>query len=105
MMPPETLAQGAGAAPIEASEFESLLNKEFKARDTQKQTAVQNAVRLSGLAFSDAITLATATPARVLGLGNKGLIAPQADADLLVWNEKLDIAHVIRGGQLLAPAS
>jgi type VI secretion system protein ImpC len=45
MMPPETQAQAAGAAPLEASEFESLLNKEFKARDTQKQTAVQNAVR------------------------------------------------------------
>ena len=45
MMPPESAAQGAAAAPVEVSEFESLLNKEFKARDTQKQTAVQNAVR------------------------------------------------------------
>lgn len=45
MMPPETATQGAAAAPVEVSEFESLLNKEFRARDTQKQTAVQNAVR------------------------------------------------------------
>src|SRR5207249_9856683 len=46
MWPPETLAQGAApAAPAEVSEFESLLNKEFKARDTLKQTAVQNAIR------------------------------------------------------------
>lgn len=46
MLPPETVAQGAGAAaPAEVSEFESLLNKEFKARDVQKQTAVQTAVR------------------------------------------------------------
>src|SRR5437868_5750035 len=46
MLPPETLAQGAApAAPAEVSEFESLLNKEFKARDTLKQTAVQNAIR------------------------------------------------------------
>ena len=30
---------------MEASEFESLLNKEFKARDVQKKSAVQNAVR------------------------------------------------------------
>src|SRR2546428_521026 len=46
MMPPETLAQGAAApAAAEVSEFECLLNKEFKARDTQKQTAVQNAIR------------------------------------------------------------
>ena len=46
MLPPETVAQGAaGTAPAEVGEFEALLNKEFKARDTQKQTAVQNAIR------------------------------------------------------------
>ena len=47
MMPPESSAQGAASAPVsaEVSEFESLLNKEFKARDTQKQDAVQSAVR------------------------------------------------------------
>ena len=46
MLPPETVAQGAaGSAPAEVGEFEALLNKEFKARDTQKQTAVQNAIR------------------------------------------------------------
>jgi type VI secretion system protein ImpC len=46
MLPPETQAQGAAAAaPAEISEFESLLNKEFKARDTEKRSAVQAAVR------------------------------------------------------------
>ena len=48
MIPPETDAQGApsaAVAPAELNEFESLLNKEFKARDEQKQTAVQTAVR------------------------------------------------------------
>jgi len=46
MMPPETAAQGAVApAAAEVSEFEALLNKEFRAREPQKQTAVQNAVR------------------------------------------------------------
>jgi type VI secretion system protein ImpC len=46
MLPPETLAQGAGApAPAEIGEFEALINKEFKARDSQKQTEVQAAVK------------------------------------------------------------
>jgi type VI secretion system protein ImpC len=46
MLPPETVAQGgAAAAPAEINEFDALLNKEFKARDVQKQTAVQTAVR------------------------------------------------------------
>jgi len=48
MLPPETETQAAPAAApaaAEVSEFESLLNKEFRARDTQKQTAVQSAIR------------------------------------------------------------
>jgi type VI secretion system protein ImpC len=46
MLPPEALAQGAAApAGAEVNEFEMLLNKEFKAREPQKQNAVQTAVR------------------------------------------------------------
>ena len=47
MIPPDATTQGApgGGAAIELNEFESLLTKEFKARDVQKQSAVQTAVR------------------------------------------------------------
>ncbi|MBI5384363.1 MAG: type VI secretion system contractile sheath large subunit [Verrucomicrobia bacterium] len=46
MIPPETQAAPAAAGAVaELNEFESLLNKEFKARDVQKQSAVQTAVR------------------------------------------------------------
>ena len=62
---------------------------------------MQNAVRLSGLAFSDAIALATGTPARVLGLADKGMIAPGAVADLLVWSRDHELTLVIRGGRLV----
>lgn len=45
-MPPETAPQGAAAPAVaDVGEFEALLNKEFKVRDAQKQSAVQNAVR------------------------------------------------------------
>ena len=45
-MSPEAQTQAGGAAPAaELNEFEALLNKEFKAKDAQKQTAVQTAVR------------------------------------------------------------
>jgi len=46
MIPPELEAQGASAAAsAELGEFEALLNREFKARDVEKQSAVQAAVR------------------------------------------------------------
>ncbi len=41
---PETQAAPAAGAPAELNEFESLLNKEFRARDVAKQSAVQSAV-------------------------------------------------------------
>jgi type VI secretion system protein ImpC len=42
---PETQAAPAAGAAVELNEFESLLNKEFRARDVQKQSAVATAVR------------------------------------------------------------
>ena len=46
MKPPETATKGTSAvAPVEVDVFQSLLNEGFKARDIQKQTAVQTAVR------------------------------------------------------------
>jgi len=42
---PQAQAQAAAAAPEQLNEFESLLNKEFKAKDTAKQSAVQLAVK------------------------------------------------------------
>lgn len=50
--------------------------------------AVQRAVTLGGLTFGEAITLATATPAALLGIAErKGRLQPGADADVLVWDE------------------
>ena len=70
---PEAQAQGAAAAPAEVNEFEALLNKEFKARDVQKQSAVQTAVRTlaeqalaaSGLVSDDAIKSISALIAEI----------------------------------------
>jgi type VI secretion system protein ImpC len=46
MMPPNPEAQAAPTTgAVELSDFESLLNKEFKARDVPRKTAVQSAVR------------------------------------------------------------
>jgi N-acetylglucosamine-6-phosphate deacetylase len=47
--------------------------------------AVRVSVELAGIPLADALTMASATPAALLGLGRvKGRIAPGADADLVV---------------------
>ena len=45
--------------------------------------------------------LGTLNPARLLGLTNKGRIAPGADADLVLWDQQLNAVKTWVGGQCL----
>jgi beta-aspartyl-dipeptidase (metallo-type) len=55
-----------------------------------------------GMALEDVLPLATANPARVLGLAGKGRLEPGLDADVLVLDrESLDVREVFAGGQRL----
>ena len=56
-----------------------------------------------GVPFVDAIRMATILPARRLGLaGKKGIIAPGADADLVMLTPDLQVAGVMTRGTGLA---
>jgi N-acetylglucosamine-6-phosphate deacetylase len=60
--------------------------------------AVQHLASL-GVSLREAVQMATLNPARRLGLeGKKGVIAPGADADLVVLDEKLQVAGVMTRG-------
>lgn len=64
--------------------------------------AVRKAVEQGGIPLSEALTMATQSPAWLLGLqGRKGELRPQADADLLVLNQDLSLRHVVIGGRIL----
>ncbi len=47
--------------------------------------------------------LGTLNPARLLGLTNKGRIAPGADADLVLWDEQVNVVKTWVGGQCRFP--
>jgi N-acetylglucosamine-6-phosphate deacetylase len=65
--------------------------------------AVKNAVRLAGLSLPEAVTMATLTPATVLGLEKrKGRIARGWDADVLILDSELNVECTIRGGRVVA---
>ncbi|HLJ14710.1 MAG TPA: N-acetylglucosamine-6-phosphate deacetylase [Bryobacteraceae bacterium] len=60
--------------------------------------ALRNMVAL-GVPLSAALQMVTANPARQIGLQvRKGVLAPGADADLVLLNEKLDVAGVMTRG-------
>jgi N-acetylglucosamine-6-phosphate deacetylase len=64
--------------------------------------AVQNMVELAGLPLQLVLPLATEVPARILGLADrKGKLAPGYDADLVVLNERFEVAATYLRGDIL----
>jgi len=64
--------------------------------------AIRNIVTL-GVSLADAVRMVTLNPARLLGLeGRKGVLAPGADADLVLLDSALNVAGVMTRGVGLA---
>jgi N-acetylglucosamine-6-phosphate deacetylase len=62
--------------------------------------ALRRAVICAGVPLHDAVMAATATPARAIGLDQHvGVIASGARADLVVLDESLTVAQVMKGGR------
>ncbi|WP_414694731.1 N-acetylglucosamine-6-phosphate deacetylase, partial [Paenibacillus sp.] len=55
----------------------------------------------AGIPLRDAVRMATETPADLLGLPGKGRIAPGADADLVLMNERFEVLRTWVGGKLV----
>ena len=56
-------------------------------------------VRDLGLALHEAVAMATATPARLVGLSDKGRLAVGADADLVELSTGFDVVRTFRAGE------
>jgi N-acetylglucosamine-6-phosphate deacetylase len=63
--------------------------------------AVRNTVVFTSCSPAEALTMATATPAHVLGLEHKGRIIAGYDADLVVLDEALRVTHTVVAGKLV----
>lgn len=63
--------------------------------------AVRNIAKFSGCSLFDAVRMASANPARHLGIfDTKGSIAPGKDADLVVLDEEARVALTLVGGEI-----
>jgi N-acetylglucosamine-6-phosphate deacetylase len=60
--------------------------------------AVRNMIDLVGVGWSDAIRMATQTPARIAGVPRKGHLSPGADADFLALDEHARVQQTWIGG-------
>ena len=59
---------------------------------------VRVAVKEAGIALTDAVKMITQTPAKIMNLANKGILAPGADADFAVFDDDIRIKYVFSGG-------
>ena len=60
--------------------------------------AVRNVVAATGATLAEASQMASATPARALGLDDRGVLAPGQRADLVLLDGDLAVQRVVRGG-------
>jgi N-acetylglucosamine-6-phosphate deacetylase len=61
--------------------------------------AVRNVVDWSIASLPEALHMATAVPARVIGEGERGVIRAGAHADLTIWSDDLTVRETIVGGE------
>lgn len=55
----------------------------------------------AGVNITDAVKMITATPARILGLRRKGIIAVNMDCDLVLFDDIINVKSVITANQLM----
>ena len=66
--------------------------------------ALQNVLAFTGCTVPEAVRMAAATPARLVGEGErKGRLAPGYDADVAVLHPDLSVEAVYKGGERLWP--
>lgn len=59
--------------------------------------ALRNFVAFTGVPLEDAFATVTTVPAWLLGLGDRGRLAPGARADVVLWSERLEIEATFFG--------
>ncbi len=60
---------------------------------------VRNMVQLANVPLTDAVKMATATPARIMGFTDRGMIEAGKRADIVLFNSNIDVSRVIVGGR------
>ena len=59
---------------------------------------VRNMINLAEVPLTDAIKMASETPAKVLGIKTKGVLASGYDADVVIFDEGINVQRTIVGG-------
>ncbi|MBS6195043.1 MAG: N-acetylglucosamine-6-phosphate deacetylase [Clostridiales bacterium] len=75
--------------------------KAFAGSVATMSRAVRTMVTLAGVPLTEAVQMATVNPARLVGANSKGVLAAGKDADLVVFDENIEVAYTITGGKVV----
>ncbi|MCL2285133.1 MAG: N-acetylglucosamine-6-phosphate deacetylase [Firmicutes bacterium] len=91
--------QGNGVEIILDDGVMKLMDKQaFAGSCATMQRLVRNMVELAGVPLYDAVKMAAETPAKVIGAGNKGRLAPGCDADVILFDSEINVSMVMVRG-------
>ena len=62
---------------------------------------VRNMITMADVPLTDAVKMATLTPARILNIQNKGSLKCGYDADIVIFNENIDVCSTIVNGEVV----
>ncbi len=92
--------QGSGMQTVLEDGVMKLLDRQaFSGSVATTDRLVRNMVQLAGVPLWDAVTMASATPARILGMDDrKGALLPGYDADIVLLDDALQVQAVMACG-------
>ncbi|MBE6931501.1 MAG: N-acetylglucosamine-6-phosphate deacetylase [Ruminococcaceae bacterium] len=96
----------AGTAAFVEDGVAKLLDRSaFSGSVATTDRLVRNMVQLADVKLVDSVRMMTLNPARVMGLSaSKGILAPEKDADIVIFNGNIDMSRVIIGGRTVHEA-
>ena len=62
---------------------------------------VRNMIELAGVPLAQAVKMASLTPASVVGAREKGCLAPGFDADIILFDDKINVSMVMVKGKVI----
>ena len=66
---------------------------------------VRTMIRVAEVKLTDALRMATVTPATILGIADrKGILAPEKDADIVIFDDDIRVSRTIIGGRTVFQA-
>lgn len=75
--------------------------KAFAGSIATMSRAVRTMVTLADVTLTEAVQMATVNPAKLVGAKSKGVLVPGNDADLVVFDDNIDIEYTITRGKVV----